>query len=360
MTRRFIINGKFLRAPMTGVHRVAAELARGLARLQAARDPAVDGMAFELWHPHDARDAESLGLPARRVGPLTHIPWEQLTLPLRKGEATLVNLCNIGPALARDAVTMIHDTQVHQTPDSYSRAFRLWYHAIQPAFARRHRRILTVSEFSAQEIVRVGLVRRDAITVIHNGVDHVLATAADPGIAGRLGLAPQGYAVALASTQAHKNIGLLLRAFARPELAGLRLLLVGGTAREAFVAAGHAIPGNVVFAGRVSDAELRGLYESALCLAFPSTTEGFGLPPLEAMLVGCPAIIAPCGALPEVCGTAALAVGPEDVAGWAAAIAGLAADPVRRAALAAVGRMQAGRFTWERAARDLAATLRKL
>ncbi|KPF78551.1 hypothetical protein IP88_03400 [alpha proteobacterium AAP81b] len=357
MTRRFIINGKFLRAPMTGVHRVAAELARGLARLQAARDPAVAGMAFEVWHPHDAREPASLGLPTRLLAPLTHIPWEQLTLPLRKGDATLVNLCNIGPALAADAVTMIHDIQVHQTPDSYSRAFRLWYHAIQPAFARRHRRILTVSHFSAAEIARVGLVPRDRITVIHNGADHVLAEPADPAVVARLGLAPQGFVVALASTQAHKNIGVLLRAFARPELAGLRLALIGGTGREAFVAAGLVPPANVVFTGRVSDAELRALYEGALCLAFPSTTEGFGLPPLEAMTLGCPAIIAPCGALPEVCGDAALAVAPDDVAGWAAAIASLADDPARRAALVARGRAQAARFTWEAAARGLAATL---
>jgi glycosyltransferase involved in cell wall biosynthesis len=360
MARRFIVNGKFLRAPMTGVHRVAAELARGLARLAAAGDPAVAGMAFELWHPHDAREPAALGLPLRNLGPMTHIAWEQLTLPLRKGDATLVNLCNIGPALARNAVTMIHDTQVHQTPESYSRAFRLWYHAIQPVFARRHRRILTVSDFSAGEIAAVGLVPRDAITVIHNGVDHVLATPADPGVVDRLGLRPHGYVVALASVQAHKNIAVLLRAFARPELAGRTLVLVGGTGREAFAAAGLAVPPSVVLAGRVSDGELRGLYEAALCLAFPSTTEGFGLPPLEAMLVGCPAVIAPCGALPEVCGNAALAVPPEDDAGWARTIADLATGSDGRAALVAAGRRQAERFTWDRAARDLAATLRNL
>jgi glycosyltransferase involved in cell wall biosynthesis len=82
------------------------------------------------------------------------------------------------------------------------------------------------------------------------------------------------------------------------------------------------------------------------------------------MLVGCPALIAPCGALPEVCGSAALAVPPDDDAGWAAAIAGLAtditADGAARAALVVAGRRQAGRFTWDRAARDLVATLRKL
>ena len=58
--------------------------------------------------------------------------------------------------------------------------------------------------------------------------------------------------------------------------------------------------------GRVSDAELRALYESALCLIFPSRYEGFGLPPLEAMACGCPVIAADAAAVPEVCGDAAL------------------------------------------------------
>ena len=359
MTRRYIINGKFLRAPMTGVHRVAAELARGLARLAAADDPAVAGMAFELWHPHDARDPAALGLPTRLVGPLTSIPWEQLTLPLRKGEATLVNLCNIGPVLARDAVTMIHDTQVYQTPQSYSRAFRLWYHFIQPAFAARHRRILTVSEFSRGEIARVGLAPPDRIAVVHNGVDHVLREVADPAAVTRLGLQARRFVVALASTQVHKNIGVLLQAFALPPLAGLTLVLVGASGRDAFVACGHNVPENVCFAGRVSDAELRGLYEAALCLAFPSTTEGFGLPPLEAMLVGCPAIVAPCGALPEVCDSAATFVPPHEPEAWATAIAQLAGDPARYASLSKNGKIHAESFSWDSAAKALAAALRR-
>ena len=128
-------------------------------------------------------------------------------------------------------------------------------------------------------------------------------------------LGPRGFgAVQISPPQAHKNVGLLLRAFADPALRDLRLVLFGGEGRGAFEARGSAVPDNVVFAGRVSDGELRALYAHALCVAFPSTTEGFGLPPLEAMLVGCPAVVAPCGALPEVCGSAAVqAASPESM-----------------------------------------------
>ena len=169
----------------------------------------------------------------------------------------------------------------------------------------------------------------------------------------RLALSPKRYVVALANVQAHKNIALLLRAFTNGLLGDLSLVLVGKATRTDFEAAGLQAPANTLFAGSVSDAELRGLYEAALCLAFPSTTEGFGLPPLEAMLVGCPVVAAPCGALPEVCGEAALYAPPNDQQAWAEAIASLAADPDAHARRSAAGRLHAQAFTWERSARRL-------
>ena len=372
MNGHFQLNGKFLAAAPTGVHRVARELANALADLIAAGDPAARGLSLEALVPATALPAAAaLRLPARALAPFGHIAWEQLTLPLRhagrarvRGGAqaggTLLNLCNIGPVLARDAVTMIHDVQVLLSPQSYRPAFRAWYRAIQPVLARRHRLLLTVSGYSRARIVEAGLASTDRIAVVPNGVDHVLATPANRRVVDRLGLASGGYVLALANTQAHKNIAVLLRAFARAELARMPLVLFGGADRAAFVRAGHAVPANVVFAGRVDDGELRALMEQALCLAFPSTTEGFGLPPLEAMLLGCPAVVAPCGALPEVCGPAALAVAPDDAAAWAATLVALVTDGGQRAALAQRGRAHAARYTWRKAALTLAAALRTL
>ena len=359
MDRLFVINGKFLRVPSTGVHRVAHELANGLAALSAEGHPEVAGMRFELWTPHDGVErARDIALPLKVIGPLTNIPWEQLTLPLRQQEATLVNLCNIGPMLSRRAVTMIHDVQVHLSPQSYSRGFRAWYHFVQPRFARRHRRILTVSHFSADEIARVGLAPANKIGVIHNGADHVARVEADDTILERLRLRHGRYVLALASTQAHKNIRVLLEAADRLAASGLKLVLVGGTNADAFAAAGLRLAPNVRLTGRISDEQLRALYEKALCLAFPSTTEGFGLPPLEAMTLGCPALVAPCGALPEVCGQAADYVDPHAPSAWAAAIERLLKDPSRHAAMAVASRDHAAGFTWRRAALQLAQELR--
>ena len=107
-----------------------------------------------------------------------------------------------------------------------------------------------------------------------------------------------------------------------------------------------------MFAGACDDAALRALYESAYALLFPSRTEGFGLPPVEAMLCGCPAIVTPAGALPEVCRDAVLYADVDDPAGWRQAVTALA-DPVVRSAKRAAGHDRAAAFRWDSAGRQL-------
>lgn len=355
-----LLNGKFLSAAPTGVHRVAQELGNALGDLVAEGHESVSGLNFEVGIPWDGMErASDIRLSKRTIGPFRGIPWEQISLPLKAGGATLLNLCNIGPVATRNAVTMIHDVQVHLTPESYSRGFRLWYHAVQPLMAKRHRHILTVSEFSRQEIAKAGLCDLGHISVVHNGVDHVLRMQSDPTVLTKFELTNSPYVLALSTVQAHKNIGLLLKSFADPRLSDVKLVLFGGTPKESFEKLGIPIPKNAVFVGRVSDNELRGLIESALCLAFPSTTEGFGLPPLEAMLLGCPAIVSPCGALPEVCGDAAIYCAPNRIDDWVDAIRRLLDDPAFRAGLAETSNRHAMQFNWRASAINLARVLTK-
>lgn len=346
---RIIINGKFLSVPLTGVHRVAQELANALAELAAERN--LPG--FEMWLPHDgAQRAASIRLPTHVKRPLRSIPWEQITLPLAAGNKLILSLCNIGPVISRNAITMIHDAQVHTSPESYRRGFRLWYKLVQPFIVRRHLHVLTVSEFSRRQLIAVGLASPGKISVVHNGVDHILAVPPEHQIIERLSLIERRYVVALASAQAHKNIGLLLEAFADRDLAEIKLVLVGDADASAF-----SPSPNIVLPGRVSDGELRALYEGAICVAFPSRTEGFGLPPMEAMRVGCPAIVAPCGALPEVCGDAAVYADPASPQAWRDAILQLAGDPERWHRISEAGKIHAAQFTWRRAAEQVIAIL---
>ena len=284
-------------------------------------------------------------------------PWEQLDLPLMAHGSLLVNLCNLGPVAHPASIVMMHDAQVFATPQSYSAKFRTWYRTVQPLLGRRALRVLTVSEFSKQELIRFGVAPAEKIRVIPNGCDHFSALRTDCAILPRVRRSGQRYVLALANVQAHKNIGLLLQAFTDERLRDITLVLVGKATAHDFAAQGHTSPPNTVFAGPVADEELKALYAEALCLAFPSTTEGFGLPPVEAMSVGCPVIAAPCGALPEVCGDAALYAASDDPAAWVSAICALAEDEDARAARARAGRRQAAGFTWMRSAERLLAVI---
>jgi glycosyltransferase involved in cell wall biosynthesis len=326
------------------------------ARVAVTGEGGVRRVAVELMRALDSLLPECGYAPLTRLAPAGPAPrlWEQTGLPLAARGRLILGFGNQGPVFTRNAITMIHDAQVFASPASYSAGFRLWYRASLPLIGRRHRRILTVSRFAAGELVRFGITRPEAITIIPNGVDHILRPDPDGDVLERLGLTPGGYACALASTRAHKNIPMLLAAFARPEIAHVRLVLTGRARREAFC---EPIPPNVVLAGEVTEAELRALLEAALCQLCPSTTEGFGLPPLEAMRLGTPAIIAPLGALPETCGTAALRAPADNPAAWAAVVRRLAADPGEARVRGIAGRDHARRFTWARAAAAVLAVL---
>ncbi|QGZ60771.1 glycosyltransferase family 4 protein [Paraburkholderia acidisoli] len=349
-------NGKFFGAAPTGVHRVAEQLMAATDALLAGR-----AAAEEADYAVVVRDCVKVP-PFRaiacvrespRVRRMHRIAWEQVYFPFSRRKDFILNLCNLGPLLHRDSATMIHDAQVYSAPESYSRGFRLWYKFLFFFIGKRHKIIFTVSEFSKQEIVRYGIASADKIFVVHNGCDHVLQILPDTSPLAALNLKPARYVLALANTQKHKNIGVLLKAFAGKELENVELVLFGGATRADFEQLGHAVPRNVRFAGRVSDPELVGLMTHAGALAFPSLTEGFGLPPLEAMALGCPVVAAPFGALPEVCGNAALYADPFSPEAWRSALLEAIDDPATRETLVEAGRRQAGEFTWQQAAHRL-------
>lgn len=361
-----VINGKFLQrsTSKSGVYRVARELLVALDRVFADNPalagampcrvivPGGQGTDLQLSHiavEVDQGSSDMRPLMRKLYGGL----WEQLVLPRRAKGGTLISLCNMGPVLHRDAFTMVHDAQVYTSPASYSRFFRTWYRLMLPRLGRRNRALLTVSGFSRKQLDEYGVADAARIHVIYNGCDHVLQLAPDASKVEAAGLAGKRYVLALANIQLHKNIGLLLKAFQSPELSDMTLALFGPAKREDFESRGHLVPPNVEFLGFISDEELAGLLQRATALAFPSTTEGFGLPPLEAMALGCPTVVAPCGALPEVCGDASLWADAHDADHWVRQLVRLRDDEVLRADMKRRGRAQAAKFTWDKAARRL-------
>jgi glycosyltransferase involved in cell wall biosynthesis len=343
-------NGRFLTQKLTGVQRFAAEVTAALDAMAAAG---------AIPPPLLLRPAGTDAPPFRAIevapaGRLRGQAWEQLELPLAARGRMLLNLGNTAPVLAgsRQAV-VIHDAGVFDTPESYSWQFRAWYRGLHATLARSGARLVTVSEFSRGRIAaRLG-IDPARIGVMPEGGEHVLRIPADAGVLAKHGLTPGRFALVVGSRAAHKNLGGLADAASLLAARGLTLAAAGAADPAVFrPAEGAAGPGAVAL-GRVTDAELRALYESALCLIFPSRYEGFGLPPLEAMLCGCPVVAAQAGAVPEVCGDAALWFDAEGPRRPADAIARLLDEPGLRETLATRGRVRAALFTWPRAAETL-------
>jgi len=356
--KRLYINGKFYAGELNGVHRVADRLIRELdARLAALPD---DGRAeVVLFVP--TRRTWTPNLKAIRIVEEArgHSQiWEQLILPSRAKDGLLLNLCNLAPILHRNKVLMLHDAQFLFPDSSYPARLRWGYRLLTPMMARTSKLVLTVSEYSRQMLDLLGVAPRANTEVLHNGVDHMLDTPADADIVGRLGLPAGRYAVHIASAKAYKNTVVAFDAFADPALADIPLVLIG-TTREALTGAGLTPPPGAVFAGRVDDAGLRGLYEGALCLLFPSRTEGFGLPPAEAAMVGCPSVVSPAGAIPEVCRDTALYADVDKPEAWIAAVRAYADDATLRDGKAAAAQARSGDLTWSRAGAVLADLLER-
>lgn len=345
----FAINGRFLTQNTTGVQRYALNVVRALdAELARKNERGV------IIAPRDARDPDLLATRLIRHGRLSGHAWEQISLPGEWG-GRLLNLCNTAPALKSDQIVCIHDANVFAAPDSYNAAFRILYRTLQPLLARRSARIATVSHAAARQIARHLPIRSEEIAVLPNGHEHALhwdpsrARIAPEFLEKIAGTSGRPFVLAFGSQARHKNLGLLVEAAPGFDELGVDLVIAGG---DSGIFATSALEGrrNVHLIGRVSDDDLALLLERALCLAFPSWTEGFGLPIVEAMARGCPVIASRCASMPEVCGDAALLASPSDPSAWVDHVRALMGSSGLRSDLVGRGRERVRLFSWSETA----------
>lgn len=348
MKQHWAINGRFLAQPMTGVQRYAREIVSSLDRLIAADPDLSRHVEVELLLPPDAKQELDLSvIGSRVVGKVRGHLWEQLSLPAHV-KGGLLSLCNTGPLVAPKQIVCIHDANTRNFPQSYSRQFRLAYRLLLPALGRTSSRVATVSRFSAGELDRHGIAKADKIFVAPNGHEHALAWKPAHSFKTKRA-AGLDTIVLLGSAAPHKNAQLIIGMAGRLRRAGFRIAVAGMTSPRVFNNPELGEAANVLWLGRLSDEELAALLRDSLCLAFPSFTEGFGLPPLEAMALGCPVVSSDRASLPEVCGDAALYAAPDDPEAWFNRLNELR-DGSRRRDLIARTRTRATLFRWEASA----------
>ena len=345
-----VVNGKFLSQATTGTQRYAAELTAGLASLRPG--------GITLVIPRDGTVPDAL---VRRVhvrrSRLRGQLFEQVALPWAARGNVLLSLGGPAPISVRNQVVTVHDVSVFRFPRTYSRSFGAWYRNLYRVLARRAVGVLTVSEFSADEIADVLGRARDRIRVVPNGSDHLdnvesVRPAALPAEVDRRSRSAvsteQPWVLCVGTFARHKNIAAALTAFER---ADIRSVVVGvrGSA-HVFAPTERAGWPHATFVGRLNDQELVWLYREATALVFPSLYEGFGLPIVEAQRLGCPVIAMNVASIPEVAGEGAILCDPDAPEQLANAVLRLHADQHLRSQLITLGRDNASRYLWSHSA----------
>lgn len=235
-------------------------------------------------------------------------------------------------------------------------------------------RVVTVSDFSRDDLIRRFPSGASKLRVIHQGVDPVFlpepwADGARERFAANLG-APRGYVFYCGGIDGRKNLDLLLDAYRRlidKHQTRHRLIIAGPADRS--VTGGRSLRdmvfdrrlgSDVILLGWVSDALLSRVYSGADLFLFPSRMEGFGYAPLEAMACGCPVICSNAAALPETVGEAARLLPPENPELWSHTIQELLEDRSEQASLRESGFIQVKRYDWDKSALEFLSLYREI
>ncbi len=349
---KIAINGRFLTQPATGVQRYAYQIVRGWDMMLDKGEIDRQRYHLEIVVPKLEQPLKTFQhIPIRPVGMLKGNLWEQVELPLYTRGEFLFNPGNIGPLVKLNQAITIHDTSVFAVPYSYSAKFRFKYRLVFSVLAKTAGLVITVSQFSRNELKKYCHVPPHKLVVIPEGSDHILDVDADQDVFEQYKIGKKPYVLIVGSNAPHKNLAVVYQAAAIFPADEIDFVVVGGDFDRWFNATPVTANDRVIKLGYLSDSALKALYQGAVALVFPSLYEGFGLPPLEAMACGCPVIVSNTSSLPEVCGNAALYFDPRQPLELVEKIKCVINDPLLQSELREKGYLHAHIFHWAIAAK---------
>lgn len=349
---------------------------RGLLRYLPALDPAHEYLVFSAGGALVASAADNVRfLTHPQRGLLARTAWEQVVLPgvlRRRGVDVLYAPGNQGP-LVRPVrfVVNIQNVDPLVPAPGLPPAFRARLAALRVATGasvRAARKVIAVSDYARMLVAGAFGTDPQAIEVIPYGApedaEQPLAEGAVDEVR-RMAL-PRPYVLAVSNITHNKNYETLFSALAeaiRQLGQPVHLMVAGQVVHRWYLTAlqhrldAEQVGSYVRWLGWVNPEVLRVLYAEAAALVFPSRTESFGLPVLEAMAYGVPVTASRIPAVEEVCGDAALYFDPRDSRSMAEALVQVVASSTLRERLSAAGRLRARRFSWTHTARRTLDTL---
>lgn len=298
--------------------------------------------------------------------------WRHLSLPLalRKAKVDLAwfPFAMVPLIIGTPSVVTVHDLSFMVYPELFNRRGQLYLEGMVRRAVAQAAHIVSISQFTADDLMRLLGVQARKITVIHHGFDKSVTPANSElsnGIKSKLGIRCP-YFLFLDGGNARKNLTLLLKTLSQCKSDSMnrrQFVITGDATAIRQILKTHdlrqATKRQLILPGFLTKTDLEMLYRDAAALLYLSHYEGFGLPILEAFANDCPVIALRASSLPEVAGDAALFVEPGDVSQLEDAMA-LVEREDTRSQLIRAGRKQTSRFSWSAAADQLCQTLNRV
>ena len=255
----------------------------------------------------------------------------------------------------RNTICVCHDMHGFTYTGPRTAQYHFYYLRYRWAlrFLTQAKFVVTVSHNTKADLLKFcPFLSEDKVVPVHNGLEDHWRKDAPTALRERLrhsyGIGQRRIILHVGNDVWYKNTARLISAFARLTMLDLVLVHVGNLTPESQALIRELNVGDsIVQMTNLSDDELAALYQIAEMHVFPSTSEGFGWPPLEAMAGGCPTICSNIGSLKEICGDATIFVNPVDICDIANAMARVLQEKDLRDTLIARGYAQSAKFSWK-------------
>jgi glycosyltransferase involved in cell wall biosynthesis len=346
-----VINAKFLGQQIKGTQQVGI----GLSKYLKAKIPGVQFVTTSrIIHTELAEN-----LLAFPIGNRNDIFWEQVDLFRflnSKNNPLLVDFGNTAPCFYKNKISTILDISPVLHPEWFSYKSGMYLRLITNAYIKKSKKIIAISEYTKGTIIDRYNIDSSSVEIIYPACPEIFDLGNQKYVQ-EIDNNICDYILAVSSMDPRKNFIGLIEAFKRANIKNLKLLIVGSQskvfANQDFK---NAISNNesIIFTGYITDEKLISLYRGALFFVYPSFFEGFGIPPLEAMICECPTIVSNTTSLPEVCGDASLYIDPYKNDSLVDGIIELYNNEELRKQLKSKGIVRAKAFSWEKSAEKLA------